>query len=352
MAEHPARRGAGRPAGGWAGEDGTVTPADRLLARLNRWLVERRRRWPWFDDLARAMGRYTDVLGSRLAAAIAYYGFFAVFALGLVSYTVLGALLGDGPESGRVIVDFLHRNLPFVDPEQIRQASRAPGTVGLILLVITGIGWVESIRSSQRLIHGLAQNPGYVVIRQLIDLAILVGIFVLLGLSLGAVDAVESLLRWALGSRSVVLSIASWLLAFLVNVLLASALLLAVPRLHMSFRRWRLPVAVVALGITLLNSLGRYYVMRWERNPAYTVVAGAVGLLIYLYLFNQLLLFGAALAATGRHGRVVDLARSAPVPDPADPSRRPPSGPAPAEPRAEPPGSVERPENEDGRATG
>ncbi|ROT32071.1 YihY/virulence factor BrkB family protein [Micromonospora sp. HM5-17] len=307
------------------GKDGGVKALDRLLARLNQRLTERRRRSPWFDDLARAVGRYTDVLGSRLAAAIAYYGFFAVFALGLVSYTVLGALLGDDPESGQVIVHFIQRNLPFVDPEQIRQASRRPGAIGLVLLVITGIGWVESIRSSQRLIHGLAQHPGYFVIRQLIDLAILLGIFVLLGLSLGAVDALESLLRWALGARSVGLSIASWLLAFLVNVVLASALLLAVPRLHMSFRRWWPPVGVVALGITLLNSVGRYYVMRWERNPAYTVVAGAVGLLIYLYLLNQLLLFGAALAATSRHGRVVDLARSAPVPDPADPERRPPS---------------------------
>ena len=69
-------------------------------------------------------------VGSRLAAAIAYYGFFAVFALGLVSYTVLGACSTGRPESGRVIVDFLHRNLPFVDPEQIRQASRAPGPSG------------------------------------------------------------------------------------------------------------------------------------------------------------------------------------------------------------------------------
>jgi membrane protein len=32
-----------------------------------------------------------------------------------------------------------------------------------------------------------------------------------------------------------------------------------------------------------------------------------VGALIYLYVFNQLLLFGAAWAATSPHGRVVDL---------------------------------------------
>ncbi|WP_422771830.1 YihY/virulence factor BrkB family protein [Plantactinospora sp. WMMC1484] len=296
---------------------------ERVVLRIDARLTAYRERSPSFDHLARAVGRYTDVLGTRLAAAIAYYGFFAVFALGLVAYAVLAALLGDSAESGEVVVGFLQRNLPFVDPEQIRQSSGRPGIVGLILLAVTGIGWVESIRSSQRLIHGLAQHPGYIVLRQLVDLAVLLVIFVLLGLSIGAVDALESLLSWLLGARSIILTICSWFLAFMVNMLLASALLLAVPRLRMSLRRWLPAVLLVALGVTLLNSVGRYYVVRWERNPAYTVVAGAVGLLIYLYLLNQLLLFGAALAATSHQGRVLDLTRAPRVPDPARPE--PPS---------------------------
>lgn len=305
------------------GKDGGVNAFERVVLGIDQRLTAHRRRSPWFDHLARAVGRYNDVLGGRLAAAIAYYGFLAVFALGLVAYAVLGALLGDSAESGEVIVGFLKQNLPFVDPEQIRESSSRPGIIGLILLAVTGIGWVEAIRSSQRLIHGLAQHPGYIVLRQLVDLVVLLAIFVLLGLSIGAVDALESLLSWLLGARSIGLSICSWLLAFLINIVLASAMLLAVPRLRMSFRRWLPAVLVVALGITLLNSVGRYYVVRWERNPAYTVVAGAVGLLIYLYLLNQMLLFGAAIAATSQRGRIRDLAGAPPVVDPARPE--PPS---------------------------
>ena len=74
-------------------------------------------------------------------------------------------------------------------------------------------------------------------------------------------------------------------------------------------------VLLVAVGITLLNTVGRYYVVRTERNPAYTVVAGAVGLLLYLYLLNQLVLFGAALAATSRHGPGGGPGRGAPPVD-------------------------------------
>lgn len=188
--------------------------------------------------------------------------------------------------------------------------------VGLIILTFTGIGWIEAIRSSQRLMYGFNQQPGNLVIRRLVDIGVMVIVFVLLGLSVAAVDALESVLRFLLRSTgSLGLTTLSAILSVVVNAVLAALLLVAVPRLRMSRSRLRPVVWLVAIGITLLNTVGRYYVVRTERNPAYTVVAGAVGLLLYLYLLNQLLLFGAALAATSRRGRVVDLAEG---PPPAD----------------------------------
>ena len=64
---------------------------------------------------------------------------------------------------------------------------------------------------------------------------------------------------------------------------------------------------IVGLGLTLLTSVGRVYVTHTAHNPAYRVVGAAAGLLVFLYLFSQLLLFGAALGATGR-GPVRDAA--------------------------------------------
>lgn len=287
---------------------------DRAAAGVERRLTAARRGSPGVDHLFRAVGRYTTVLGGRLAAAIAYYGFFAVFALGLVAYSIFGAILEENQEINAAFADFLQQNLPFLVPEEIERNSGRVGVVGLVLLGFTGIGWVEAIRSSQRLIHGLEQQPGYIVLRQLVDLAVLIGVFLLLGLSVGAVDALEALLGWLFGERSVVSSTSGWLLSFLINMVLATALLAAVPRLRMTPRRLLPSVLLVAFGITLLNTVGRYYVVRMERNPAYTVVAGAVGLLIYLYLLNQLLLFGAALAATSPYGRVRDLTGAGPAP--------------------------------------
>ncbi|MFU8852955.1 YhjD/YihY/BrkB family envelope integrity protein [Micromonospora sp. SL1-18] len=281
----------------------------RIESALGRRIDVARDRSAAFDHLWRAGTLYAGVLAGRLAAAIAYYGFFAVFALTLLGYAVFGAILKDNDEVSRAAAHFLEKNVPFLDTAQIAQSSRTVGVVGLVILVFTGIGWVEAIRSSQRLMYGLNQQPGNLVVRRLVDLGVLVAVFVLLGVSVAAVDALESLLRFLLRSTgSIGLTTLSAVLSVLVNAVLAVALLVAVPRLRMSRRRLRPVVLMVAIGITLLNTVGRYYVGRTERNPAYTVVATAVGLLLYLYLLNQLLLFGAALAATSRYGRVVDLA--------------------------------------------
>ena len=117
-------------------------------------------------------------------------------------------------------------------------------------------------------------------------------------------------------ASSMLMPIVSTMLTIGVNMLLAAALLAAVPRLRMTARRMAPPVLQVGIGIYLLNTVGKSFVGLIQRNPAYGLVASAVGLLVYLYVFNQLLLFGAAWAATSPHGRVVDLSaddKTAPV---------------------------------------
>ncbi|WP_410809940.1 YihY/virulence factor BrkB family protein [Micromonospora sp. 067-2] len=285
-----------------------------IEAGIDRWVSAARCRSALFDHVWRAGALYAELLAGRLAAAIAYYGFFAVFALALVAYSIFGAILEDNDDVSAAAAGFLKENLPFLDAQQIANSSGTVGVIGLVILIFTGIGWVEAIRSSQRLMYRLNQQPGNLVIRRLVDLGVMIGVFVLLGVSVAAVDALESLLRFLLRSTgSVGLTTVSAVLSVLVNAVLATALLVAVPRLRVSRSRLRPVVLLVAVGITLLNTVGRYYVVRTERNPAYTVVAGAVGLLLYLYLLNQLVLFGAALLATSGRGRVLDLAEAAPL---------------------------------------
>src|SRR6185369_15168753 len=289
-------------------EDSGMNIADRIEARFDRAVADARKRSAKFDHAWQAYERLDEVMSSRLSAAISYYGFFAAFALVVVVYSILGRVLdasgstlaGQGGLLG-TINTYLSNNLPWVT-ETARQVGKGEVTIiGLIALIFAGVGWVEALRSSQRAVWRLDQDPGHWIIRHLVDLGMLFGLGVLLGLS--------------------------------VNVVLASAILLALPRLHMSARRLIPVVLVVGVGIQLLNTVGKWYINRTEHRPAYQLVAGAVGLLIYLYLLNHLILIGAALAATSTRGTATDMATAPPTP--LSPS--PPGPPSPADSPAKPP---------------
>jgi len=278
-----------------------------------------------FDHAWRARLRYGVVHGGRLAAAMAYYSFFAVFALALVAYAVIGYVLANSAAAVATVDRFLHQNVPFLNAGQIADERTTVAVVGLVGLVFTSVGWIESMRSSQRAVWRLDQQPGNFFVRRLVDLGIMVAIGLLLALSLWVQSAVNGavpplLLQLTpetvgIGWQQVisaVVSVVGVVSSFLVNVVLAASLLSGVARLRMPPRRLLPAVVLVAVGLSVLSSVGRLYIDYSAHRPAFQLVGGAVALLLFLYLFHQLLLFGAALAATATGGRVVDLAGGAP----------------------------------------
>ncbi len=205
------------------------------------------------------------MLGGRLAAAIAYYGFFAVFALALLAYSIVGFVLANNAAAVDTVNRFLQQNIPFLDATQIAEARNTVAIVGLIGLVFTGVGWIESLRSSQRAIWGYEQQPGNVFIRRPLDLAIMFGIGLLLALSLWVQasinDAVKPVLLW-LSPRDVRVGIQET-----INAIgprrrhrarphgqraARRSLLSGVSRLRMSLRRLLPSTLLVAVGLSAL----------------------------------------------------------------------------------------------------
>jgi membrane protein len=278
-----------------------------ITGRYERAVAGARARSGLIDHAFRTQERYVEAFGGRLAAAIAYYGFFAVFALGVVGYAVLGFLLDRNVDLEGAVDEFLRENVPVVELQQISAGRGAAGIFGLIGLVFAGVAWVEALRSSQRRIWELEEAPGNPIQRRAIDVPVLAGLAILLGASIAVATGIEDLLAGV-----PVVEHFGWLLMLGVNLLAAIAMLAALPRLRISPGRLMPPAVVVAAGIFLLNELGGVYVSFVRNNPAYAVVATAAGLLVYLYVFHQLLLLGAAWAATADHGRVVDLAAGSP----------------------------------------
>lgn len=288
--------------------------ARRFARRVAAAWGKLRRRVGWLDHLIRAGIRYDEADGGRLAAAVTYYAFFATFALGLLAFATFGFVL-DNPAVLRSAQHYVAENVPRLDVQSLRNARGTVGVIAFFGLPITGWFWVDALRSSIRKVWRLPEYPGRFVPRILVDLLVLAGLGVLLAASLavaygatvaanrlvGAVDTDVTPSRWLLAAVGLVLGIG-------VNTALAGGMLTGLPRVRMPLRRVLGPALLVAVGLELLKTLGRLYVQHTEANPTYQLVAGSVGLLVFLNAVNQMVLFAAALTATSTTGRPADLA--------------------------------------------
>jgi membrane protein len=83
-----------------------------------------RERSPAFDHYWRAKDRYFEVLGGRLSAAIAYYGFFAVFALAMVVYSVLINVVSARPSTVSDVDAFLRQYFTTLNVDALKETRR------------------------------------------------------------------------------------------------------------------------------------------------------------------------------------------------------------------------------------
>jgi membrane protein len=295
-----ARRWAGRVAAGWK---------------------RARSRHGWLDHTVRALIRYDKVDAGRLSAALTYYAFFATFALALLGFAIFSRIL-DYPAALAEMQRYLSDTFPRLDVQALRDAGGTAGLVACVALPLTGLFWMDTLRSATRAIWRLEEYPGNFFLRQIIDLGIVAGLGVLLSLSLTIAFAAEWVLTWlAVNTVGVDATPAQWVLSpaavvlrFAVNTVLAMALLTGPPRLRLPLRRMIGPALVITIGLEILKTVGQALLNLTAANPAYQVVAGAVAMLLFLKVLNQLILFATALAATSTTGDVTDLASR---PDPS-----------------------------------
>jgi membrane protein len=289
-----------------------------LGAWWDRVLLGARKRSNLVDHSWRAGERYGEVHGGQLAAAISYYAFFAAFSMSLLALAIFGYLL-NSPEIYRSVEDWLSTNLPVIDIGVLEDSRQSVTIFASVALVVAGVAWVQSVRASIRLIWGLDAQPGNPFLRWAIDLLILVGISTLLLITIGATAGAEWVLAWfeldeATGNLALVVRGISVLVGLVANALLALVLLQALPRVVMPLRRVIWASVAVSIGMELLKTVGRIYVLHVSDRPAYQAVTTAVGLLVFLYLFNVMMLLAASWTATSLRGKAIDLYERAPIP--------------------------------------
>jgi membrane protein len=268
---------------------------------------------PWVARLMithgwRSYERLDRVKWTRLAAAMTFTSFVALFPLLTVAAAIAAATLSTDQQ--HKLEDKLAEQVPGIsDQLDIAGLVQNAGTVGLIagaLLLFTGIGWAGSMRECLRAVWELSDEEENPVLRKVKDAGILVGLGGAILVTLAASAVASAMIGWIIrqlgidedGWGGVLLRIAAFLIAVLADFLLLLYVLTLLPGVEPT--RHRLVVAALtgAVGFELLKLLLSSYLQGVAAKSMYGAFGVPVALLLWINFTSKLVLFCAAWTAT------------------------------------------------------
>jgi membrane protein len=274
------------------------------IKRRMKTLVGRAQRSPAF----RAYERYKAQRGSRLAAAITYSAFLSLFPLLAVTVAITAATLGD---SGiQRLRNQITENVPGIaDKLPLDGIVNNAATIGVIsgvLLIWSGLSWVNAARGGLRTIWAIDDAPGRFAARKLADLASLAGLGVTAAVSLSASAATSALAGSILRHLGLANTIPAraflWILGTVVGVAASTAmfayLLAGIPRLRIPGRVLLRAALVAAVLFEVTKNLIAAYLDGVAGKTLYGAFGVPVAVLLWFDLTFQLLLALSAWTAT------------------------------------------------------
>ncbi|MFJ6834464.1 YihY/virulence factor BrkB family protein [Streptomyces sp. NPDC091209] len=304
----------------------------------------------------RSYERLDRVKWTRLAAAMTFISFVALFPL-LTLAAAIGAATLSGQQQ-KDLQDKLAEQVPGIsDQLDIHGLVQNAGTVGVVagaLLLVTGIGWVGSMRECLRAVWELPDSEGNPFLRKLKDAGVLVGLGGAVLLTIAVSTLASTAMGWSArhvgldgnGWGSTLLQAAAFGVAVLADFLVLLYVLTLLPGVEPPRRRLIVAALIGAVGFELLKLLLSGYMRGVASKSMYGAFGVPIALLLWINLTSKLLLYSAAWTAT----RSGEPAREAAGPDepenPEEPAgSREPSGPqerSEQSERSEPAGSEDR----------
>jgi len=300
---------------------------NRAYARAEQVIGAQRRRFAWFDHVARAGGRYERTHGDLLAAGVTYFAFLGLFPVLLLVASIFGLFLAGDALLQQQMFDAIRETFPGELGEQlVHEVSSAVGSagvtglVGLVGFLYAGLRTVDKLRIGMELIWKGGVEKSDVLRDNLQDLLALVALggigVVSLGIT-GAVTQETSRVMKLLGlSDERGYGVLTWVigiaLAMAVDVVIFLWLLRVVPSISHPLRRL-LPGALFgAAGFEVLKLIGGYYLSLISDSVTASAFGGAVGLLVWINVVARFAFFTAAWTAT-----LPAVAAASPEPRPA-----------------------------------
>lgn len=256
----------------------------------------------------RSYERLDRVKWTRLAAAMTFVSFVALFPLLTLAATVGAATLSRSQQ--RNLQNKIAEQIPGIsDQLDINSLVENAGTVGVIagaLLLFTGMGWVGQVRDCLRAVWELPDSEENPLVAKAKDAGILVGLggAVVVTLAISTVaSAMVGRLSDALGlDRAgwghVLLQIIAFAVAVLADFLLLLYVLTLLPGVEPPRHRLLVAALTGAVGFELLKLLLSGYIQGVASKSMYGAFGVPVALLLWINFTAKLVLFCAAWTAT------------------------------------------------------
>jgi YihY family inner membrane protein len=274
-------------------------------------------RGSWRGAVRRTLTEFKNDFLQDRAAALTYYSVLAIFPGILVLVSLLGLF-------GRSQTQPLITNLVGVAPSSVRtilgdavsrlQGQSAAGVlaiVGIVLALWSTSSYVAAFMRAANAIYDVPEGrPAWKTLP--LRLVVTLILMVLLVASATIVVVTGSLARHVgqvlgIGSAAVTTwDIAKWPVLVILVCLMVAVLYWASPNAKQGLR-WIAPGAVIAIGVWLAASglFGVYVANFGHYDKVYGSIAGMIIFLIWLWLTNIAILFGAEFNAELERGRAI-----------------------------------------------
>lgn len=272
----------------------------------------------WRYVLKQTVGEFSRDQCTDLAAALTYYAVLSLFPALLVVVSLLG-VIGQGQRTSDTLLDLIGDISPGAAAETLRQPIQqlveAPSAgfalvVGLLAAVWSASGYVGAFGRAMNRIYEVDEGRPAVKLRlqQLMltfaSLIVVALVVLMLAVSGPVAEAVGGLL--GAGDTAVsVWNIARWPVLLLLVILGVALLYHASPNVEQPRFRWLSVGAAIAIVVWVVASLGfGVYVANFgSYNKTFGALAGVIVFLLWLWITNLALLFGAELDAELERGR-------------------------------------------------
>jgi membrane protein len=276
----------------------------------------------WFGTLKRTGKQFSHDNLTDWAAALTYYAVLSVFPAIIALISILGLVVAPATIT-RVITDVVSQLGPasavdtFKKPIEQISSNRSGALLGLIfgiaLALWTASGYVGAFMRASNAIYEREEGRPFYILRplQLLVTFVLVMMAALVVLSLVISGPVASAIGNAVGLGDTAVTawnIAKWPVMLVVVVVMLAVLYWPAPNARQKNFHWVSPGAVVAVVVWVIASAAfAFYVGNFgSYNKTYGTLGGVIAFLVWMWITNLAVLFGAELNAETERARELE----------------------------------------------